>query len=213
MSPRELYEEICRYDAIELEKLLCNLHHPCDVNHGGTQQCLSTQSHSLKDFDHVKVVYCQVNNIQPELSSPDGVCVNDKNERFFFVEIKSWKNVIAPPDRCGITEKADIDAKATKYAIKLRKKWIDGQKVCCGIVKNDALFATLPLALIFVTDIETQNDGIASFASNINALAAIGDNLEVYCNEQMKDCLDKQLKDVPVYYISCRHFDTKIANY
>jgi len=214
MTPQELYNEIRAYDSTTEEKVLCDLHRPCDINHGGTRLCTKSQTQPVCDFDHVKVKFCSEHNYHPEWHSPDGVCVNSKNKRFFFVEIKSWKNVISPPNKPQISDTSTIDNKAAQYATALRNKWNDGQKICCEIVKDQDLFMEVPLALIFVTDIDTENDGVSSLAANINALAATtGSNLMVYCNEQMRDCLDTQLGDIPVYYIKCGDFDSKIVDY
>lgn len=123
MTPQELYRAVNAYDASIGTSKVCELHKPCLR----TPKCGTKQRSQLIDFDRVKETYCK-NNKLPALSSVDGLAVTDKNKIFFFVEIKSWENVITHPVTGKQANPNVIEKTARVYAQELAKKLNESQK-------------------------------------------------------------------------------------
>lgn len=209
MTPQELYRAVNAYDASIGASNVCELHKPCLR----TPKCGTKQRSQLIDFDRVKETYCK-NNKLPALSSVDGLTVTDKNKIFFFVEIKSWENVIIHPVTGRHADLNVIKNTAHEYAQELAKKLNESQKICCDITKKADLFlSVVKPALIFVTDIEVKTDPIAALAETLTTIAASASTLRIYCNEQMNANLEDLRKKIDVYYTTCRNFDEDLKTY
>ena len=209
MTPQELYRAVNAYDASIDASNVCELHKP----YLRTPKCGTKQRSRLIDFDRVKETYCK-NNKLPTLSSVDGLAVTDKNKIFFFVEIKSWENVITHPITGKQANLNVIEKTAHKYAQELAKKLNESQKICCDITKVADLFTSkVKTALIFVTDIEVKNNPVAALAETLTTIAASASTLKTYCNAQMNANLENLRKKIDVYYTTCRNFDENLKTY
>lgn len=209
MTPQELYKAVNAYDTSIEASNVCELHKPCLR----TPKCGTKQRSQLIDFDRVKETYCK-NNKLPALSSVDGLTVTDKNKVFFFVEIKSWENVITHPVSGRHADLNVIEKTAREYAQDLAKKLNESQKICCDITKVADLFASeIKPALVFVTDIEVKTNPIAALAETLTTIAASASTLKTYCNTQMNASLENLRKKIDVYYTTCRNFDQDLKTY
>lgn len=207
MTPQVVYQKLRDYALDINEVVLCDIHRHCVSK----RSCGLPSCHQLVDFDKLKERFCH-NLGMATVSSTDGVTFNKDNRTLFLVEMKSWKDVVEHPVTHKLASKTELDKIAEKYQIKLKKKLEDSQLICCGITNDDHLFLNVPLALVFVTDIDTKVSPLERIQYNLNQLGTTASSLYVYCNDQMSKAL-QGIKVVNTYYTSCWEFDHDIEKF
>lgn len=206
MKPSDLLAALVAYCGNkQIYSTLCGIDKVCRK----TPACAAGSAHSMIDFDTFEAQYCHLNGC-PAIASSDGLTTNSADSTLFFVELKSWSRVMRNPKTGDEATAEAIDNKAQKYRESLQKKH-DGSVAMCRAVVGDDAFDAIPLAVVFVTDIDTGRAPLSSIASNLNYLAG-GASLADYCNSRMQSEL-KQITKVKVYYTDCRRFDSDIETF
>ncbi len=200
MKASELYQYIKAHLPGITEKNICALQN--------CTKCNMLQNTLLIDFDAVTKEYCRGRST---LSSTDGVKNSpNKDNVFYFVEIKSIKDVIINPETNTLTNENNANKQSTKFITKIGKKLPNSIEVCNGLVRDNDLFnANLLPSLVFVSDIDTNQRPLDSFAMNLKKLSDPPAYYEIVFNQNIKTGLNtiKQKHRVNVYYTYCRLFD------
>ena len=202
-SACRLFESLRRYASLT-HTSICQLHEaenriPCPRS---SFFCGAESKIPALNFDAVKDVYCNNARISP-WPSVDGVLYKD--ERFLFVEIKSWRNFeryqIKPGDSPSEIQKKIVD-KAKGF--KLKPKVEKSMEICKKISKDEHLFDKMPVTYILVTDVDTVLDPLARFKSRLRALAYKSVYIPLFSSASTS-----QLSTVgmDVRYVFCQRFD------
>ena len=201
-TPAELYIKLISDFSLS-ERILCDLHKPCNKSNG--HRCGSVMTYPIIDFDEVKTEYQRGKSGNPK-SSVDGFTF--KNQLCCFVELKGWADFLAfhtNPD----TLQTEIEELADKYD--LNKKLVDSMSICRDVSENANIFKNVSIAFILVTDIDVDEDGTMEFYSNLMDLAETSSDWETICNRELKDKLLSLPSDISTYYIKCQNFDETIS--
>ena len=205
MKASELYQRIKAYLPDTTEKSICELQN-CN-------KCNTLQQKVLIDFDTITKEFCRGRST---LSSTDGVKNSpNKDNVFYFVEIKSIKDVIINPETNTLTNETNANKQSTKFITKIDKKLPNSIEVCRGIVDDNNLFnANLQPTLVFVSDIDTNQRPLDSFAMNLKKLSDPPTYYEIVFNQNIKSGLQsiKQNRRVNVYYTYCGKFDNELLS-
>lgn len=198
-----LYEQVGKYASLS-PTTICGLHEaepkkPCPSS---AFFCGAESKIPALNFDAVKKVFCNKTKT-PSLPSVDAVMYKDN--RFLFVEIKSWQNFerfqIKPGDNQA-TIKQKITGKATGF--KLKPKVEKSMAICKSICKDEHLFEKMLVTYVLVTDVDTVADPLARFRGRLRALAYKSVFIPLFSSASLA-----QLSTVgmDVRYVFCRKFD------
>lgn len=197
----ELYAAILRFSSSN-ETSICQLHKPCN----GHPLCSTISVTPVIDFDQIEKTLATGN--RSSLPSCDGVALNASQTVFCFVEIKGWDKYvcynIVNTDNPTAAEKAKVDKQVSTYDLK--GKLLQSIKDCEIIAGRQDLFPRIPYAYIVVTDINSNQNGIEDFASNLSSLAETA-SVWTYCDERLKESLSSIDIVIKKVYAHCRDFD------
>lgn len=200
---RRLYEQVGKYASLS-PTTICWLHEaepkkPCPTSafFCGTESMIPALN-----FDAVKEAFCHKTKT-PSVSSVDAVLYKDN--RFLFVEIKSWQNFERHQITAGdspATIRRKIDDKATGF--KLKPKVEKSMEICRSIANDEHLFDKMPVTYVLVTDVDTVADPLVRFKSRLRALAYKSVFIPLFSSASLA-----QLSTVgmDVRYVFCRKFD------
>ena len=187
---------------------LCMLHEPENKTPCPRSRffCGTDSTIPAINFDKVKETYCNKAKIT-YFPSVDAVMF--KEERFLFVEIKSWQNFeryqIKPGDSPAIIQKK-IEDKAKGF--KLKPKVEKSMKICQVLSQDEHLFDKMPVTYVLVTDVNTVADPLARFKGRLLTLAYKSVYIPLFSSASTA-----QLATVgmDVRYVFCREFDAFYA--
>ena len=198
-----LYEQVGKYASLS-PTTICWLHEaepkkPCPTS---SFYCGAESKIPALNFDAVKEAFC---NKTKTSSVPSVDAVLYKENRFLFVEIKSWQNFERYQIKSGdspATIQRKIADKATGF--KLKPKVEKSMEICRSIAKDEHLFEKMPVTYVLVTDVDTVADPLARFKSRLRALAYKSVFIPLFSSASIA-----QLSTVgmDVRYVFCRKFD------
>ena len=199
-----LYERVGEYASL-LPTTICRLHEaepkkPCPTT---AFFCGAESKIPALNFDAVKESFCNKMKC-PSVPSVDAVLY--KENRFLFVEIKSWQNFeryqIKPGDNQATIQQKIAD-KATGF--NLKPKVERSMEICMRISKDEHLFKKMAVTYVLVTDVDTVVDPLARFRGRLRALAYKSVFIPLFSSASLT-----QLSTIgmDVRYIFCRKFDS-----
>lgn len=206
MKPSDFYKEARAYKDGLTECVLCNLHMPCSTS----GLCERRLNYKMLNFDEIKEYYCHVHKIG-SCSSSDGLTFSPSDRSLFFVEIKSWLNVInSPHGKTEVTD-AELQNKAEQYALAIKKKVSDSLNICRDIASDANEYDAIPKNIVLVTDIDTKTNPMALLVLNLNHLGATASNKQQFCNDAMNKSIIAN--NLSIHYWFCHDFDVNISKY
>lgn len=204
MTPQEIIAYLKAYSP-DSRTYVCNINSGCNTNGDGRYLCGVPKSFfEVLNFDKIKEKYQQDTNHEYS-KSVDAVCATLQNRRFCFIEIKSWEMFLRY--NSGETTIAEQSA---KYGDSLPKKLSSSISLCKQITSINQLFNSCQFSYIFLTDIDTEVDGIGSINENLAMLTGTASNLRDLCNKYSQSIMDG-IAGVDTHYWCCRDFDSRIA--
>ena len=205
MKGYDLYQQIKSFSPNIVERNICELQN--------CSKCKVLQQSLLIDFDTITKEYCRGRST---LSSSDGVKYSkNKNDVFYFIEIKSIKDAIINPQTNIVNDEDRINSQPNKFLSKIDKKLPNSIEVCCGVSKDNSLFdSKLQPALVFVSDIDTQQSPLDNFYMNLIKLSDPPAYYEIIFNKEIRKGLKniKERRKVKVYYTFCEIFDDELSS-
>lgn len=215
MKASELYQHIIQEsDTSVTEQTICILTVNNAMKKKGIfecNRCPIKQNTVLLNFDAVKNLYCKNHKIKKTLSSADGVIYSkNKDNMFYFIEIKSAQEVLDNPKSNFSQGKITIQGQAKEFIKKSSSKLPHSIQICEGFVKQTNLFQedNLQTGFVFVTDIDTKTQPENSIVMNLHRLRE-EDNYKQSFNKYMRD----NMSNIPnrfhtsLYYTYCQKFD------
>lgn len=200
----KLYEQVGKYASVS-PTTICMLHEaepktPCPSS---AFFCGTEIKIPALNFDAVKEAFC---NKTKTSSVPSVDAVLYKDNRFLFVEIKSWQNFerfqIKPCDNQATIQQKIADKAA---GFKLKPKVEKSMAICKSICKDEHLFEKMLVTYVLVTDVDTVVDPLARFRGRLRALAYKSVFIPLFSSASLA-----QLSTVgmDVRYVFCRKFDS-----
>lgn len=166
------------------------------------QDCYSTID--VLDFDKVMAKKCKGGD---KHSSVDAILPNTMQTALLFVEKKSWEKFFEHNFKGQLAQE-----KAAEYD--LQGKFENSYKICCDIASDMNLFDSLPIAFLFLSDINPDIDPENSLWGNLSALATTSN--DIYLRTEVLDATEKALILVACknkHYVYCKDFDKFVKDY
>lgn len=198
-----LYEQVGKYASLS-PTTICWLHEaepkkPCPTS---SFFCGAGSKIPALNFDAVKDAFCNKTKT-PSVPSVDAVLY--KENRFIFVEIKSWQNFERHHIKYSDSQ-TTIQQKIADKAIgfKLKPKVEKSMEICKKITKDEHLFEKIPVTYVLVTDVDTVTDPMRRFKSRLSVLAYKSVYIPLY-----NKAVGTQIAtiEMDVRYVFCRKFD------
>ena len=189
---------------------ICVLHKPKPKTSCIDNPCSTPSQTNVIDFDKVKSIFCQINNLS-QLASVD--CITHKGDYFLFVEIKSNKNFLTHQlNSYSVEAEVDEIIKNKVAGYNLKKKISDSIHICNKISENANVFESIPCIYVLVTDTNTIDDPVQSIQANMNILAY--NSIDIMKLTKLNKLLRENLESLGYTnrYVKCSDFDDYIKN-
>lgn len=198
MKPSEIYKALLAYKNVESD--MCSLKSQCTY----FSTCGVKSATKVIDFDEIKNEYCKINAIHPLWKSVDGVCANQNDSLFLFIEKKSWSQFFAHQEH----SEERILEQANNFS--LDEKYEKSVKICSNIIDQKNLFTENNHAFLFFSDINPDTSPLAALQYNLNMLAGTSTELkEIAIGASHKEVAKVKCKKRR--FVFCRDFDNFIS--
>lgn len=167
-----------------------------------SQDCYSKIE--VLDFDKVMAEKCKGGDKRP---SVDAILPNTAQTALLFVEKKSWLKFFKYN-----SGKKSAHEKVEDYD--LQGKFNNSKNACCDIADDKNLFKAMPIAFVFLSDINPHTDPENSLWSNLSALATTSNDISV--ETEALDATNRALTLITCrnkHYVYCKDFDSFVNNY